>query len=172
MPQHSAGILLYRRRGRLIEVLLVHPGGPFWTNKDAGAWSIPKGGYQPGEDAYAAARREFEEETGARPAGEPVALGSFRQSAGKIVEAWAIEGTFDPDSLKSNTFAMEWPPRSGRIHQFPEVDRAAWFNPAVAERKILKGQRPILEALFKRLEEGRPTPREPRRSSGGAAGGK
>src|SRR5262245_39278169 len=163
MPQHSAGIVLYRRSGHRFEVLLVHPGGPFWANKDDGAWSIPKGGYQPGEDAFAAALREFEEETGARPEGEALALGAFRQSAVKIVEAWAIEGTFDPHRLKSNTFAMEWPPRSGRISQFPEVDRAAWFTPEVAVRKILKGQRPILDALIERLEGSGQEPPQARR---------
>src|SRR5262245_6832319 len=152
MPQHSAGILLYRRTGPEIEVLLVHPGGPFWSKKDDGAWTIPKGGYQPGEDAFAAARREFEEETGVRPAGKALALGSFRQSSAKIVEVWAIEGTFDTSTLTSNTFALEWPPRSGRSSEFPEVDRAGWFTPEVAARKILKGQRPILTALVRRLE--------------------
>jgi predicted NUDIX family NTP pyrophosphohydrolase len=151
MPQRSAGILLYRQTGCEIEVLLVHPGGPFWAKKDDGAWTIPKGGYQPGEDALAAAKREFEEETGARPEGETVALGSFRQSTAKIVEVWAIEGTFDPQRLSSNTFAMEWPPRSGRLSEFPEVDRAAWFTAEVAQRKILKGQRPILAALLRQI---------------------
>ena len=154
MPQRSAGILLYRQKGREVEVLLVHPGGPFWAKKDDGAWTIPKGGYQPGEDALAAAKREFEEETGARPEGEAVALGSFRQSAAKIVEVWAMEGAFDPQRLTSNTFSMEWPPRSGRHSEFPEVDRAAWFTPDVAQRKILKGQKAILTALLDQL--GRP----------------
>jgi predicted NUDIX family NTP pyrophosphohydrolase len=151
MPHHSAGILLYRRRDPQIEVLLVHPGGPYWAKKDDGAWTIPKGGYEPGEDAFAAARREFTEETGAALDGEAVALGAFRQSAAKIVEVWAVEGAFDPAALVSNTFAMEWPPRSGRTSEFPEVDRAAWFGPDLAWRKILKGQRPILEALWQRL---------------------
>jgi len=151
MPQQSAGILLYRRRPPQIEVLLVHPGGPFWAKKDDGAWTIPKGGYLPGEDALAAAKREFQEETGGRPEGEAVALGSFRQSSAKIVTVWAIEGVFDPSALLSNTFSMEWPPGSGRNSQFPEVDRAAWFTPDVADRKILKGQRPILAALLRQL---------------------
>ena len=154
MPKHSAGLLLYRRRGRGIEVLLVHPGGPYWAKQDDGAWSIPKGEYAPGEDPLAAARREFEEETGARAEGEAVALGSFRQSTAKIVDAWAVEGEFDPASLKSNTFTMEWPPRSGRMREVPEVDRAAWFTPEEAARKLLKGQRPILEALLRRLGQG------------------
>jgi predicted NUDIX family NTP pyrophosphohydrolase len=151
MPQRSAGILLYRRRGGAVEVLLVHPGGPFWAKKDDGAWSIPKGEYQDGEDPLAAARREFAEETGAVPEGEAVPLGAFRQSAAKTVDVWAVEGEFDPVGLKSNTFTMEWPPRSGRTGEFPEVDRAVWLAPAEAERKILKGQRPILEALLRIL---------------------
>jgi predicted NUDIX family NTP pyrophosphohydrolase len=157
MPQLSAGILLYRRSGPQIEVLLVHPGGPYWAKKDDGAWTIPKGGYQPGEDAFTAAKREFAEETGAEAEGKALALGTFRQSAAKIVEVWAIEGAFDPAALASNIFLMEWPPRSGRSGAFPEVDRAAWFAPEEARRKILKGQRPILEALFERL--GAPTPK-------------
>src|SRR5262245_12423895 len=134
MPRRSAGVLLYRRRhGGIVEVLLVHPGGPFWAKKDDGAWSIPKGEYASGEDPLAAARREFEEETGASaPAGEAIALGAFRQSSGKIVEAWAIEGDFDTATLKSNTFTLEWPPRSGKTRQVPEVDRAAWLIPEEA----------------------------------------
>jgi predicted NUDIX family NTP pyrophosphohydrolase len=154
MPQHSAGILLYRRRGAGIEVLLVHPGGPFWANKDDGAWSIPKGGYEPGEDPLAAAKREFAEETGAQVEGEAVALGLFRQSSAKIVDVWAVEGDFDPATLVSNTFSMEWPPRSGRMREVPEVDRAEWFRPEAAAHKILKGQRPVLDALLRRLGGG------------------
>jgi len=152
MAQRSAGVLLYRRRQRGVEVLLVHPGGPFWARKDEGAWSIPKGEHGPGEDPLAAARREFAEETGtAAPVGEPVALGAFRQPSGKIIEAWAIEGDFDPAALKSNTFTLEWPRRSGRMLEVPEVDRAGWFIPEEAARKLIKGQRPILEALLQRL---------------------
>jgi predicted NUDIX family NTP pyrophosphohydrolase len=155
MPQHSAGILLYRRRQGSIEVLLVHPGGPFWARKDEGAWSIPKGEYASGEDPLAAARREFEEETGAGvPADEAMALGSFRQSSAKVVDAWAVEGEFDPATLKSNTFTLEWPPRSGQMREVPEVDRAAWFTPEEAARKLLRGQRPILEALLKLMDKG------------------
>jgi predicted NUDIX family NTP pyrophosphohydrolase len=153
MPRRSAGILLYRRRHGAVEVLLVHPGGPFWANKDDGAWSIAKGEYGPGEEPLAAARREFAEETGATVEGEAIALGAFRQSSAKIVDAWAVEGEFDPAELKSNTFALEWPPRSGRMREVPEVDRAEWFTPADAERKILKGQRPIIEALLHQLGE-------------------
>jgi predicted NUDIX family NTP pyrophosphohydrolase len=156
MPQHSAGILLYRRRQGAVEVLLVHPGGPFWAKKDDGAWSIPKGEYERGEDPLAAARREFQEETGAgAPEGTAIALGSFRQPSGKILCAWAIEGDFDPAALRSNTFSLEWPPRSGRRREVPEVDRAAWFTPEKAARKLLKGQRPILEALLRALGPGR-----------------
>lgn len=152
MPQQrSAGLLLYRRRGRDVEVLLVHPGGPFWARKDAGAWSIPKGLYEPDEDAAAAARREFAEETGMQPQGDLVPLGSFAQSRAKTVEVWAVEGDFDPARIKSNTFSMEWPPRSGRMQEFPEADRAAWFTLQEAEAKILKGQRPVLQALLARL---------------------
>jgi predicted NUDIX family NTP pyrophosphohydrolase len=154
MPRRSAGILLYRRRGRGgVEVLLVHPGGPFWARKDDGAWSIPKGEYAEGEDPLAAARREFAEETGSQVQGEAIALGAFRQSSAKIVDVWAVEGDFDPASLASNTFSMEWPPRSGRTREVPEVDRAEWFTPEAAARKILKGQRPIVEALLRRLAD-------------------
>lgn len=153
MPKRSAGLLLFRRSGRAIEVLLVHPGGPFWARKDEGAWSIPKGEYDPSENPQAVAMREFEEETGARPPGEPLALGSFRQSSAKLIDVWALEGAFDPASLVSNMFAMEWPPRSGRTQQFPEVDRAAWFEVDEAERRIVKGQRPVLAMLLQRLQE-------------------
>ncbi len=155
MPKRSAGILLFRRRsGPAPEVLLVHPGGPFWTKKDEAAWGIPKGEYDPGEDALDAAKREFAEETGARPEGQFIAFGSFRQSRGKTVEVWAVEGDFDPARLKSNSFTMEWPPRSGRMQQFPEVDRAQWFTLAEAARKLHKGQVPILAALLARLGAG------------------
>jgi predicted NUDIX family NTP pyrophosphohydrolase len=151
MPQRSAGIILYRRRHGGVEVLLVHPGGPFWADKDEGVWSIPKGLYEAGEAPLAAARREFAEETGAKVEGEAIALGAFRQSPAKIVDAWAVEGEFDPAGLKSNRFVLEWPPRSRRMREVPEVDRAEWFTPAEAERKILKGQRPILDALLRHL---------------------
>jgi predicted NUDIX family NTP pyrophosphohydrolase len=151
MPKRSAGILLYRRIGPAAEVLLVHPGGPFWARKDEGAWSIPKGEYSPGEDPLAAARRELAEETGASPEGPFLALGSFRQSAAKSVEVWAVEGDFDPAALVSNTFMTEWPPRSGQMRQFPEVDRAQWFTPGEAVRRIIRGQAPILAALHAKL---------------------
>jgi predicted NUDIX family NTP pyrophosphohydrolase len=152
MPERSAGLLLFRRTGAEPEVLLVHPGGPFWAKKDAGAWSIPKGLVAPGEDALAAARREFAEETSADVAGGTfLPLGTFRQPSGKLVEAWAIEGDFDLTAFRSNRFTMEWPPRSGSIAEFPEADRAGWFAPAEARHKLLKGQLPILDALLARL---------------------
>jgi predicted NUDIX family NTP pyrophosphohydrolase len=148
MPRHpSAGLLLFRRQAEHWEVLLVHPGGPFWAKRDAGAWSIPKGEIAEGEDVLAAARREVEEETGARPEGTFIPLEPVRQSGGKIVHAWAIEADFDPARLTSNQFEMEWPPKSGRRTSFPEVDRAAWFPLDVAARKILEGQVPLLDQL-------------------------
>jgi predicted NUDIX family NTP pyrophosphohydrolase len=150
MAKRSAGILMYRRRTVPFEVLLVHPGGPYWAKKDAGAWSIPKGEYEAGEDALAVARREFEEETGARLEGQLQPLGEIMQSA-KIVTAWAIEGDFDVSALKSNRFELEWPPQSGRIGSFPEVDRAQWFDPTAAKRMILRGQSPFIDRLAARL---------------------
>ena len=147
MPKRSAGILMFRRRGGEIEVLLMHPGGPFWAKKDAGAWSIPKGEYAQGEDALAVAKREFEEETGARPDGKFLPLGEVVQAGGKIVTAWALEGDFDPATLTSNRFELEWPPKSGRKVSFPEVDRAQWFSPAEAQQKILAAQREFMTRL-------------------------
>lgn len=148
MPKRSAGILLYRRRGETVEVLLAHPGGPFWMRKDDGAWSIPKGEYEEGEDPLAAARREFSEETGfAELPGPFVALGEIRQGGGKVVTAWAAEGEFDPATLRSNTFTLEWPPRSGKLQEFAEIDRAAWFPRDAAAAKILKGQHEFLKRL-------------------------
>ncbi len=149
MPKRSAGLLLYRLTGGEVEVFLVHPGGPYWAKKDEGAWSIPKGEIDEGEDPLAAARREFEEETGVWPEGEATPLGTVRQPGGKLVTAFAVEGDLDADTIRSNTFTMEWPPRSGRMRAFPEVDRAGWFGKEEAERKILKGQRAILDALWK-----------------------
>ena len=151
MVQRSAGLLMFRRASGRAEVLLVHPGGPFWARKDDGAWSIPKGLLDESEDALAAARREFEEETGLSPEGDFIALGEFKQPSGKLVSAWAFEGMFDPVSLKSNMFTMEWPPKSGRMKEFPEADRAAWFGRTEALVKVTKGQRPIIEALFENL---------------------
>src|SRR5262245_18024018 len=153
MAKRSAGILMFRRTHGLPEVLLAHPGGPFWARKDDGAWSIPKGLHEDGEDPLAAARREFEEETGCAPDGEFIALGDFKQPGGKTIRAWAVEGDFDLAKFKSNLFSMEWPPKSGRTQQFPEVDRIAWFGPDEAQRKILKGQLPILATLLDRLQQ-------------------
>lgn len=147
MATTAAGILLFRRGGSALEVLLVHMGGPFWARKDAGAWSIPKGEVGAGEDAMAAARREFEEETGAAITEPLRAIGQLTQSGGKIVHAWAVEQDFDPARLRSNTFKMEWPAGSGRLREFPEVDRAAWFDLAEAARRILPSQRPFLDRL-------------------------
>jgi predicted NUDIX family NTP pyrophosphohydrolase len=151
MAKRSAGLLLYRLKNGQPEVLLVHPGGPYWAKKDDGAWSIPKGEYTEGEEPLAAARREFEEETGICPEGEAIPLGTIRQPGGKLVTAFAMEGDLDASAIRSNTFGMEWPPRSGRMQTFPEVDRAGWFGKEEAERKILRGQLPILRALWERL---------------------
>jgi predicted NUDIX family NTP pyrophosphohydrolase len=145
--KRSAGLLLYRRRDGRLEVFLVHPGGPFWAKKDAGAWTIPKGEIGPDEDPLAAARREMAEETGFAPEGDFVALPTVRQKAGKLVQAWAIEGDCDPAALRSISFSMEWPPRSGRFADFPEVDRGAWYGLAEAREKLLEAQRPFLDAL-------------------------
>ncbi|MBO0710325.1 MAG: NUDIX domain-containing protein [Acetobacteraceae bacterium] len=147
MRRESAGLLLYKRAGDSVVVFLVHPGGPFWRNKDDGVWTIPKGLIEAGEDRLAAARREFEEETGIGATGEAVPLGSFRQPGGKLVHVWAIEGDADPARLSSNRFDMEWPPRSGRRAQFPEADRAGWFGLPEARAKLLKGQWPMIEQL-------------------------
>jgi predicted NUDIX family NTP pyrophosphohydrolase len=149
--KQRAGLLLYRHREGRLEVLLVHPGGPLWTRKDDGAWSIPKGELEPGEDGLTAARREFEEETGARPSGTFIALDPVKQPTGRIIHVWTIEAGFDPATLRSNLFEMEWPPRSGRRAQFPEVDRAAWFTLEQAAVKILKGQAPFLTQLAARI---------------------
>jgi predicted NUDIX family NTP pyrophosphohydrolase len=149
--RQSAGLLLYRRTGNGVEVLLGHPGGPFWRNKDLGSWSIPKGLIAEGEKPLAAARREFTEETGHRPRGKSLPLGEARQPGGKLVQAWAVEGDWDAASLKSNMFEMEWPPRSGRRHSFPELDRAEWFDLAEAQAKILKGQAIFLTRLLEKL---------------------
>ncbi|TPJ37699.1 NUDIX domain-containing protein [Mesorhizobium sp. B2-5-13] len=147
MAKRSAGLLIHRRG----EVLLVHPGGPFWAKKDDGAWSIPKGLVDEGEDELAAARREAEEELGIKVEGLFARLGDYRQPGGKIVMAWSVEADIDVATMKSNTFTMEWPPRSGRMKEYPEVDRAGWFTLAEAEVKILKGQRPMLTDLAGQL---------------------
>jgi len=153
--KHSAGVLLYRRRGEEVEFLLVHPGGPFWRRKDAGAWTIPKGQVEDEEEPRACAIRELEEELGPAPDLDPeqlIELGSIRQKAGKLVEAWAAEADFDPATLASNSFSMEWPPRSGSEQEFPEVDRAEWFDLAKAREKILPAQADLLDRLVERLE--------------------
>jgi predicted NUDIX family NTP pyrophosphohydrolase len=151
MPQPvSAGVLLYRWRATLLEVFLVHPGGPYWSRKDEGAWTVPKGLVNSGEEELACARREFTEETGFALHAEAAAydLGSFRQPSGKRLHVWAIEGDADPGTLRSNSFEMEWPPRSGHRASFPEVDRGAWFERDAAHGKILKGQAPVIEKFY------------------------
>jgi predicted NUDIX family NTP pyrophosphohydrolase len=154
MPKKvSAGILLFRRRDPQLEVLLGHPGGPFWSKKDGGAWSIPKGELRPDEDPLAGAIREFEEETGYRPSGEFIQLPAVTQAGGKLVLAWAVQGDLDPSNVESNTVSLEWPPRSGKVLQFPELDRAEWFSLAEARSRLLAGQRPLLDALLETLEE-------------------
>ncbi|MBN2132780.1 MAG: NUDIX domain-containing protein [Sedimentisphaerales bacterium] len=158
MARQSAGLLMYRRRRDRVEVFLVHSGGPFWARKDRGAWSIPKGEFTAEEDALAAARREFEEETGLAVAGTFAPLEPVKQAGGKIVHAWAVAGDCDPAAIQSNTFSMEWPPRSGRQQDFPEVDRADWFPIERARDKILKSQRPLLDQLAQRVDAGRLNP--------------
>lgn len=149
MPKLSAGLLLYRVNAGVAEVLLGHPGGPFWARKDDGAWSVPKGEYAEGEDPWDVAQREFGEELGkAPPAGEPVRFDPVRQPGGKIVTVFALRGDLDLDGYVSNTFSIEWPKGSGRLREYPEIDRAAWFPVAQARTKLLKGQRPVLDRLM------------------------
>ena len=152
MPKKSAGLLMYRRPRGGLEVFLVHPGGPFWQKKDAGSWSVPKGEYRPGEDPIEVAKREFQEETGFKASGEFVPLTPRKQPSGKVITAWAFEGDCDASAIESNTFLMEWPPRSGRQQEFPEVDRAGWFSISAAKKKIIKGQSGFLEELSKILK--------------------
>jgi predicted NUDIX family NTP pyrophosphohydrolase len=151
MDKRSAGLLMFRRGDKNLEVFLVHPGGPFWVNKDAGAWMIPKGEYVDGELPLDAARREFHEETGFEAKGEFIDLGTVRQASGKLVIAWAFEGDCDPQKLTSNLCTIEWPPRSGRRIEIPEVDRGAWFPLAAAKSAILKSQQPFLDLLVTKL---------------------
>lgn len=151
MAQKSVGLLIFRRRNGKVEVLLVHPGGPYWRKKDAEAWQIPKGLIEAGEDAASAARREAEEELGTAIAGDAAALGEIKQAGGKIVEAFAVEADFDPATLHSNSFEMEWPPRSGRMQSFPEVDAARWFDIDSAQDMMLASQLPLLERLSDRI---------------------
>ena len=148
MPQQrSAGILLYRRGKKGLQVLLGHPGGPYWARKDAGAWMVPKGALEPGEEPLEAALREFAEEVGPVPPGTPVPLRTVRQNGGKLVEVFALEGDFDVKTLASNAFELEWPPRSGRMRSFPEMDRVEWMTMADARARILTSQAPLLDAL-------------------------
>jgi len=154
-PPLSAGILLFRQREDPLEVLLVKPGGPFWRNKDAGAWMIPKGLVEHGETPVEAALREFEEETGTRLTTVPFPLATVRQAGGKLVEAFALEGDLDPAAIRSNEFELEWPPRSGRLQPFPEVAEARWMTLDEARQLMLPSQLPLLDALAAKLEEGR-----------------
>ena len=151
MPKTSAGLLLYKRNNNVLLVFLVHPGGPFFAKKDAGAWSVPKGEIDEGEDALAAAKREFGEETGCRPEGDFIPLSPVTQKSGKIVHAWAVEGDCDAQAVKSNTFTLEWPPKSGRMQEFPEVDKARWFTIDEAREKINPAQVALMEELINRL---------------------
>jgi predicted NUDIX family NTP pyrophosphohydrolase len=161
MPKRSAGLLLFRGALEGLKLFLVHPGGPFWARKDAGAWSIPKGEYEPGEDPVAVAFREFGEETGLTLApGALHDLGEARQAGGKVVRAYAREGDADPDAIRSNEFELEWPPRSGRVARFPEVDRAAWFGPHAARAKLVPGQVVFVDRLVKILSEAGPLGRD------------
>jgi predicted NUDIX family NTP pyrophosphohydrolase len=147
MPRQSAGLLVYRRKQGELQVFLVHPGGPFWAKKDLGAWSIPKGEFDGSEDAFSAARREFTEEVGSPIDGTFIALTPRTQPSRKVIHAWALEGDVDEASVKSNEFETEWPPKSGKMQRFPEVDRGAWFGIVEARRRINRGQIPFLDEL-------------------------
>jgi len=147
MSKQSAGILLYRKKNKILEVFLVHPGGPFWIKKDDGAWSIPKGEFEDDEEPLNAAKREFEEETGIKISGEFIELNPVKQKSGKKVYAWAVEGNIDPGKIISNNFEIEWPPKSGKMKSFPEIDKAMWFNLSEASTKINSGQLPLIKEL-------------------------
>lgn len=147
MPKTSAGLILFRTRNEKLEVLLVHPGGPFWSKKDDGAWFIPKGELAEGEEPLDGAKREFEEETGLKPEGDFLPLGTVKQKSGKTIHAWAFAGDCDPDAVKSNTFTIEWPPKSGKMREFPEVDRAGFFTVAQAKAKMHPVEFPLLIRL-------------------------
>ncbi|MGB7438980.1 MAG: NUDIX domain-containing protein [Candidatus Acidiferrum sp.] len=153
MPKLSAGILLFRKCDSAVQVLLVHPGGPFWKNKDAGSWSIPKGEYNESEDPLTAAKREFQEETGIEIHGEFISLDKLKQPGGKIVSAWAVQGDCSPIAIRSNTFSIEWPPKSGRKQEFPEIDRADWFTLPDARKQLLKGQQAFLDRLIAHIQK-------------------
>jgi predicted NUDIX family NTP pyrophosphohydrolase len=153
MPRTSAGLLLYRRRDTGVEVLIGHMGGPFWARKDDAAWSVPKGEYGPGEEPFAVALREFEEELGSPvPADDVLPLGEVKQAGGKVLTVWAAEGDLDAAAARSNTFTLEWPPRSGRMQEFPEIDRAAWVPVDEARTKLVRGQVPLLDQLLSALD--------------------
>ncbi len=152
MQRLSAGLLMFRRADSGVEVFLVHPGGPFWQKKDMGAWSIPKGEYAKGEDPLEAAKREFQEETGANPGGEFISLDDVKQPSGKVITVWALEGDCSADEIRSNTFEMEWPPKSRQMQKFPEVDRAGWFSLEEARDRILKGQVEFLDRFVRRFD--------------------
>lgn len=154
MAARSAGLLLYRRQGDTVEVFLAHPGGPFWKNRDLGVWTIPKGLVEPGEEPLAAACREFAEETGIEPTGPFLPLGSVKQKGGKTVEAWAFAGDADPDAICCNTFRMEWPPRSGKFIEIPEIDRCGWFDPQTAKSKLNPAQAEFVDRLLETLATG------------------
>ena len=152
MPRLSSGLLLFRRREGRLEVLLVHPGGPFWRRRDAGGWSLPKGEHEPNENSLSAARREFAEELGLPPpAGEAIELGAVKQPSGKLIHAWGLAADIDVSQIQSNSFELEWPRGSGELRLFPEVDRAAWFDLATAREKLIAGQRPLLDLLLERV---------------------
>lgn len=152
MPRKSAGILVFKKIKDGLGILLVHPGGPFWSKKDLNSWSVPKGEFDENEEAFDAARREFKEETGFLPEGEFIRLEPVKQAGGKLVYTWAVEGDIDVSMIKSNLFKMEWPPKSGKFKEFPEIDRAEWFPIETAKTKIIKGQIPILENLEKLIK--------------------
>jgi predicted NUDIX family NTP pyrophosphohydrolase len=155
MPKRSAGLLMYRQHQQILEVFLVHPGGPFWAKKDLGAWSIPKGEYTDAEDPLAAAQREFNEETGFVATGPFLPLGAIKQASGKLVTAWAFAGDCDPATLTSNLCQIEWPPRSKRLLDIPEVDRGQWFPLPEAAERLRAAQRPFLDRLAQALESSR-----------------
>jgi predicted NUDIX family NTP pyrophosphohydrolase len=152
MRRLSAGLLMFRRVNSGVDVFLVHPGGPFWQKKDLGSWSIPKGEYAEGDDPLEAAKREFEEETGLRPNGEFISLDEIKQPSGKVITVWALEGDCSADEIRSNTFSMEWPPKTGPMQQFPEVDRASWFSVEEARDRIVKGQIGFLDRFISRFQ--------------------
>ncbi|HET6769234.1 MAG TPA: NUDIX domain-containing protein [Chitinophagaceae bacterium] len=152
MPQKSAGIVLYRIQNNRVEIFLVHPGGPYWSKKDEGAWSIPKGEFDEKEEPLAAAKREFQEETGIEISGEFIQLNPVKQKGGKMVYAWAVEGDIDPGKIKSNSFEIEWPPRSGKMKSFREIDKAAWFHMIDAKKKIIEAQFALITELESKIK--------------------